>query len=189
MAREELNKGLNSNNSGNKPGESGKFGDTKNSENEPSVTKHREFEMYHIWKKLPFFLKGKDMTTIRERFGFDEEEIIELLQIRTQEEFSKKYDLSRDTLTDWNRRIANLKDPFEGIRKQLFKVMHNVVWATYNSALKSDPRASADRKLALQFLGWVEKSENSIEVKGLAELLKENADYKRQAEHTESGDN
>lgn len=153
----------------------------KESENDVNRIRTHEFELYHIWKKLPWFLKGKDVDTIKARFGFEDEEIVDLLQIRTQKVFAEKYNLNKDTLSIWNKHIDGLEDPFEGIRNQLKKVIHNVVWATYNSSLKSDPRANADRKLALQVMGWVEKTENKheVEIKGLADLLKQNADYKR----------
>lgn len=163
-----------------------------NSDSEFSPYKTAEFEDYHLWSKLPRFLKGKDFALINERMGIEDEKVIELLKIKTQKEFAQVYGVSVDVLTDWNKYIVNLPDPFEKTRELLRKVIHNTVWATYNGSLKADPKANADRKLAMQIAGWVEKSEqkNTIEISGIADLIKRaNSEYRQPGDTQVPGEN
>ena len=52
--------------------------------------KKQTYETYALWKSLPSFLKGQPRVAL-EKFGVEEEAVFELLTIKTQLDFSKKY--------------------------------------------------------------------------------------------------
>ena len=47
------------------------------------VYRKREYELYKAWKSLPPMLKGKPAVTLQ-KFGIEDDELINLLQIKTQ---------------------------------------------------------------------------------------------------------
>ena len=63
--------------------------------------KKQVYETYALWKSLPSFLKGQPRVAL-EKFGIEEETMFELLSVKTQLDFSKKYEVDTGTLTDWN---------------------------------------------------------------------------------------
>jgi len=97
--------------------------------------KKQVYETYALWKSLPSFLKGQPRVAL-EKFGIEEEAMFELLGIKTQLEFSQKYEVDVGTLTDWNKRLEK-----DGISKNLNawarKLTPNVVFALYKHIIKS----------------------------------------------------
>ena len=74
---------------------------TKKSE----VYKTQDFESYVIWKSLPSFLKGQPKQVL-EKYGINEDLLMELLEIKSQKEFAQRFTIKDPgTLTDWNKRI------------------------------------------------------------------------------------
>ncbi|HMP28254.1 MAG TPA: hypothetical protein PKD85_01555 [Saprospiraceae bacterium] len=97
--------------------------------------KAQTYNTYILWKSLPTFLKGQPRVSL-EKFGIDEEIIFELLEIKTQAGFGKKYNVDGGTLTDWNKRIQ--KDGLsKSINSWARKLTPNVVFALYKNITKS----------------------------------------------------
>lgn len=63
--------------------------------------KQREFRLYIIWKSLDHTMSKK----VFEQLGLTDDLILELADIKTQKEFSKRYKIDVGTLTDWNKHI------------------------------------------------------------------------------------
>lgn len=75
------------------------------------------FELYKMWKSLPPILRHSSDDELRQaglagyklKTGLAETDdvyqIDKLIDIRTQLEFCEKYDVSKDTLTKWNKRL------------------------------------------------------------------------------------
>jgi len=103
--------------------------------NTRDVYRKREFELYKVWKSLPPMLKGKPAVTLQ-KFGIEDEDLISLLQIKTQTEFAQKYEI-RDlgTLSDWNKRIkeSGFQEDMYGWARQLTP---NVMFALYKNIMK-----------------------------------------------------
>lgn len=97
--------------------------------------KKQVYETYALWKSLPSFLKGQPRVAL-EKFGIEEETVFELLAIKTQLEFSKKYNIDVGTLTDWNKRLE--KDGLvQDINSWARKLTPNVIFALYKNIIKS----------------------------------------------------
>ena len=97
--------------------------------------KKQTYETYALWKSLPSFLKGQPKVAL-EKFGVEEESLFELLSIKTQLEFSRKYKIDIGTLTDWNKRLE--KDGLvTDINSWARKLTPNVIFALYKNISKS----------------------------------------------------
>lgn len=138
---------------------------------ENDVILQKEFEVYALWKSLPPILKGVTPRDLEDKFFLDDEELIQLLQLRTQRDFAKYFDLDEKTLWRWNGKLKD-RDLFADIRAWSMKLQKNVVMSTYRAAMLKDPKANADRKLFSQINGWGE--EMTVHNKGetLVELFK-----------------
>jgi hypothetical protein len=97
--------------------------------------KKQTYETYVLWKSLPSFLKGQPRRSL-EKFGIEEESMFELLEIKTQLDFSKKYEIDTGTLSDWNKRLEKdglIKD----INSWARKLTPNVIFALYKNVIKN----------------------------------------------------
>jgi hypothetical protein len=115
------------------------------------VRKTQDFESYAMWKAMPSFLRGQSRQAL-ERLGLDEDITLSLLEIRTQTEFAKRFDIKDlATLTDWNKRLEQ-----EGLIPRMHawarRLTPNVIWALYRTASKQGK--AADVK------AWMEIVEN-----------------------------
>jgi hypothetical protein len=111
----------------------------KNAKNQ-GVYKTQDFESYAMWKAMPSVLRGQPRQVL-EKFGIEDDVAISLLEIKTQTEFAKRFDIKDlATLTDWNRKIEK-----EGIIQRLNawarKLTPNVLMALYKATIK-DGKAS-----------------------------------------------
>lgn len=149
------------------------------------VVHAREFELYCIWKALPVMLKSESVKNLQEKYLIDDEDILELCQIRTQTAFANHFGLHIDTLTGWNKKIKD-REPFGDIRKWVNTVMKNVMMSTYRSAMSKDPKAHADRKLMLNFTGWNEEQTLNIKGEGLFDILKREMNESREKKNKEN---
>src|SRR3989344_842998 len=97
--------------------------------------KKQVYGTYALWKSLPSFLKGQPRVAL-EKFGIEEETMFELLSIKTQLDFSNKYDVDTGTLTDWNKRLEK-----DGLTNDLNAwartLTPNVIFALYKNIIKS----------------------------------------------------
>lgn len=144
---------------------------------ENSVYKTEEYKKFALWLSLPSLIKGKDKDTLKLQAdaGFDDEEVLELLQLKTRTELAEKLGVHIDTLTDWAKRLQG-SPMFEEIKLWVSGLLKNVVLATYRSAMSKDPKAHLDRKLMLQIGGWVEKLSVDHTAEGLAGIIRTELD-------------
>lgn len=116
--------------------------------NKSGVYKTQDFESYAMWKALPSFLRGQPRQAL-EKLGLDEEITLSLLEIKTQTEFAKRFNIKDlATLTDWNKRLER-----EGLIPRMHawarKLTPNVIWALYRSASKSGKAAEVNAWLEI----------------------------------------
>ena len=104
------------------------------------VYKTQDFESYAAWKALPSFLRGQPRQVL-EKFGIDEEIAISLLEIKTQAEFARRFNIKDPaTLTDWNKRLEKEGTIFR-IHEWARKLTPNVIFALYRTASKQGKAA------------------------------------------------
>lgn len=152
---------------------------------ENSVYKVEQYKKFALWLSLPSLIKGKDKDTIKLQSdaGFDDEEILELLQLKTRTEVAQYLNIHIDTLTDWAKKLQG-SPMFDEIKLWVSGLLKNVVLATYRSAMSKDPKAHLDRKLMLQIGGWVEKLSVDHTAEGLAGIIRTELDsFRKEHEH------
>ena len=100
------------------------------------VYKKQDFDSYILWKSLPSVLRGQPRQML-EKFGIDDEITISLLEIKTQAEFAKRFEIKDPvTLSDWNKRIE--KDGLiPSINAWARKLTPNVTLSLYKAITKS----------------------------------------------------
>jgi len=64
--------------------------------------KEREYRMFLIWKSLPLEFTQAGRSHLLE-MGIDDEELLDLSDIKTQKDFATKFELDEATLSLWNR--------------------------------------------------------------------------------------
>ncbi|MHB8744756.1 MAG: hypothetical protein ACYC9L_16810 [Sulfuricaulis sp.] len=124
---------------------------TKKRLNEVEKYGHRaaEYEAYKIWRIIPAQLRGAPETYIAAA-GMDAVYQKELLSIRTQTEFSKKYKVSKQTLTAWNKKLDEDPDT-RRFRNRVKNLLPTAFMAFYAKLLKE---GNAERFVAfLKFIG------------------------------------
>lgn len=130
-----------------------------------------EFKAFSLWLSLPSFMrrppKAKDGTvpTVRdfaEKMGFDDEEAIAFLEIKTMQEFAEKYNVHPNTLTAWKKAVRKA-DPFSDIREWANDLNRNVIFSLYNKAIQGG--LPEHYKLWFQVVaGWSEKVQHDHRV-------------------------
>ena len=100
------------------------------------VYKKQDFDSYVLWKSLPSVLRGQPRQML-EKFGIDDDITIGLLEIKTQAEFAKRFDIKDPaTLTDWNKRIEK-----DGLVPSIYdwarKLTPNVLLSLYKAITKN----------------------------------------------------
>jgi len=138
---------------------------------ENDVHYEKQFVIYALWKSLPPMLRGETAAELEKKYFIDDEEIIQLLQIRTQRQFADHYDLNEKTLWRWNMKLKD-RDLFADIRAWSNGLVKNVIMSTYRASMLKDPKASSDRKLFLQFAGWGEEMTVHNKGESLADIIK-----------------
>lgn len=71
-------------------------------ESEFKPVKPKEYRLFLIWKSLPLEFTQKGRQHLLD-LGVDDEELLELADIKTKKDFYEKYDLNKDTLTKWDK--------------------------------------------------------------------------------------
>lgn len=100
-----------------------------------TVRKTQDFETYALWKSLPSFLRGQPRHVL-EKLGIDDEIALSLLEIKTQTEFARKFDIKDlATLTDWNKKLED-EGMVPRINAWARKLTPNVTFALYRTARK-----------------------------------------------------
>jgi len=100
------------------------------------VYKKQDFDSYVLWKSLPSILRGQPRQML-EKFGIDDEITISLLEIKTQAEFARRFNIKDPvTLSDWNKRIE--KDGLiPSINAWARKLTPNVTLSLYKAITKN----------------------------------------------------
>lgn len=117
------------------------------------VYKQEVFDTYVAWKSIPAFLKNpppyKDKVTkeiikpvprdYAIQMGIDEEEILELIEIPNQTTFAERYNVGKDTLSEWNRKIRE-RSILKDVSNWASRLIPNVIISIYRHAIaKGDP--------------------------------------------------
>lgn len=119
-----------------------------------------------------------------EQLRIDDEVLIELAHIRNQTEFAQKFDLSIDTLTDWNKLIRK-RDTLADIRVWAKKLTKNVMLSMYSNAMSKGGTSFKDRENFIKVIeGWNDKLDIKHEAGDtLADLLRQSLNSKPQPQH------
>lgn len=103
--------------------------------NNQGVRKTQDFDSYAMWKAMPSVLRGQPRQVL-EKFGIEDEIAFSLLEIKTQAEFAKRFDIKDPaTLTDWNKKIEK-EGLILGINAWARKLTPNVLLALYKTISK-----------------------------------------------------
>ena len=112
--------------------------------------------MFLIWRSLPVTLRGISGEDAEDR-GVKDPELLELIQLKTHGDFSKRFGISMDTLTDW--KAKPIPDEFRMIdwrywaREFTPEVVHHLL-----EGIRANKKADAI-KLWLQTVdGFVEET-------------------------------
>lgn len=120
--------------------------------NPRGVYKQKEFDRYVVWRSLPPAFKGISAHQIQ-KMGFTEEEIIELMQIKTQKQFAEHFGIrDQGTLTDWNKKIKAENLLFPHTQQWARELTSNIA-ARFYKKIMNDPKAQ-------DFAAWMKYIEN-----------------------------
>jgi hypothetical protein len=104
------------------------------------VYKRQDYESYAMWKALPSVFRGQPRMVL-EKLGIDEDVMISLLEIKTQAEFARRFDIKDPaTLTDWNKRLEK-EGLVPRINEWARKLTPNVIGALYRNVSKNGKAA------------------------------------------------
>lgn len=154
---------------------------TENIENKTStnneIVPYRKdvYEVYCLWKSLPSIFKypPKDKKTgiapsardFCEMMGIDDEQILDLIEIRTQTQFAERFEVGIDTLRKWNKTLG-VRDSLSDIRQWGRSLTRNVIASLYNTAVRKG--SMMEVKLWAQLVeGWEEKQKVEHDYKGV----------------------
>jgi len=96
--------------------------------------KEKEYHKYLVWKLLPkVILETPGMV---EDLGIEIAEIDDLLGIKTQKEFAKRFGIHQSTLTEWNKKP--IPKEFEHLNYKYWArgLTKNIVFALYEGILE-----------------------------------------------------
>lgn len=109
------------------------------------LLKRETYELYKAWRMLPKVWKGSTPEQLESSLGIDDPEMQELLGMRTQGEFAKRFNINMGTLSDWNARMEEEGlDHLDEIRKWSNKLTKNVVSAHYKKLVTRFDPVSCD---------------------------------------------
>lgn len=134
------------------------------------IVKQKEFDAFTAWlaipplfKRPPVDKKTRQRPEVRdflEAIGVNDDKLIELAEITTQQMFAEKYAVSMDTLTDWKKKIFE-KDLLGELADWARPLMGNVLMAHYNQCIRGG--LPEHYKLFYQIVGgWSEKMSLNI---------------------------
>jgi hypothetical protein len=135
------------------------------------------FKKYVVWKALPVSILGQiSAIDLKNKLGIDDENILELISIQSQNAFADKFGINKNTLVAWNQKILE-SDHLNDVRTWARPLAKNVIMALYNTGMnKGNPNAI---KLFLQVVnGWEEKQPEAVApiVNNYAFIMKEAAE-------------
>lgn len=145
------------------------------------VIREEDFNRYVLWKALPAAFKKppRDRKTgiameskdFLELMGVTDQAIFDLCEIKNQSQFAEKYSISPDTLTNWNKKIAE-RDPMADIRLWAVPLTKNVINALYNRAIQKG--MSYEVELFMEIVNkWSKKQVVEHDYKGVKSITYE----------------
>ena len=125
---------------------------TNKSDWQPS--KEREYRLYLLWRSMPVKMLRLGESYLK-KLGVDDPDIKELVGIKYQMDFSKKFGLSIDTLTDWNQK--SIPAEYQDIDYRLWArhLTKNVIQYLYEGIEKE--------KDAARIKLWLQAVDNYVE--------------------------
>lgn len=107
-----------------------------NTKNTISPYKKEIYELYVLWRSFPVSL-GSSVPEIEEIVSsVDNLNIKDLLQIKNQTEFAKKYKVENSTLTNWNNLIEK-RHVIDDSKKWAQSLIKNMILSLYDHALET----------------------------------------------------
>lgn len=119
--------------------------DTPQNASENTIIRRKEFAAYRVWRQLPALLRfpPKDSKTGEQptpqqfamALGIDDPEILSLIELQTQNDFAARFNVSKDTLSLWNKKLDKLDD-LDDLRHWSKKLSKNMLFSMYNHAIR-----------------------------------------------------
>jgi len=121
--------------------------------------KEKAFEAFILWLSLPSVLKRPPAKASISEFatsmGIDDEEVLGLIEIKTQKQFAERYEVNEDTLTAW-KRTGQAQQAIEDLQRWARPLTKNVLFGLYNQCIRGGQ--PQHYKLWYQIVaGWSEK--------------------------------
>ena len=139
-----------------------------NTKNTNKPYKRDIFEAYVIWKSIPAFFRNSTPQKVAIKLGVTETEIFELIGIRNQTEFAKKYSIENSTLTNWNKLIEK-NNTILDMRKWAKKLTKNVLFALYKNTTEHGDAMGT--RLWMEIVeNWDLKNKENIGYHGVTEF-------------------
>lgn len=146
------------------------------------------FELYCLWKSIPAFFKyppkdkkTKEAPTPQDyclMMGIEDEEILEIVDIRTMGQFAQRFGVSEACLNDWNKTVK-AKESLQEIKKWARALTKNVTMGLYNATI----RGGLPQHYQVWFKvveDWVEKHEVEHNYKGVANISYEIVEHQEE---------
>lgn len=157
--------------------------DSKKSDKNGKHPPKEVFEAYKIWKSLPPIWRGLSEREITEKLGFEAGIFTELMQIKTQSEFAKKFDTTVETTSAWNKKLeVEGNEYLDEARKWAQSLTKNVIASHYNKILRKFDPISGELWYKVVD-GWNEKKELELSGKlSLVDLSRKLADDEKRSD-------
>ncbi len=122
------------------------------------------YETYCLWRSLPMaFLyekkNGQELLPeeIQEKHGIEDETIISLIGIRNQTQFCERFNVAKNTLSNWNKHVKT-RDVLSDIRRWANTFTKNVTKSLYDNAMSKGGTSFKDRENFFKIVSnWNEK--------------------------------
>lgn len=123
------------------------------------------YETYCLWRSLPMAFiyekksDGKEMLPeeIQEKHGIEDETIISLIGIRNQTQFCERFNVAKNTLSNWNKHVKT-RDVLSDIRRWAMSFTKNVTKSLYDNAMSKGGTSFKDRENFFKVVNnWNEK--------------------------------
>jgi len=126
------------------------------------LRRQSEYNAFIVWYGTPSNYRGLESSKLT-KLGL-REEYHELMSIKTHSEFAAKYDVNRDTLTDWKKRTHFNSDLKTFVDRTIFQNFYSRVATSFT--LKTIESGDAARMMAWMkmFAGHIEKVETDINI-------------------------
>ncbi len=111
-----------------------------------NVVKKKEFDLFVLWSSIPPLMKHppkqRDGTFPQPRefavgMGIEDEELLDLISIQTLTQFGERFDLNKNTLTEWKRIIKQRGlHGLPSMKNWAMEMSSNLLMSLYNHAMK-----------------------------------------------------